>query len=120
MAKRIMSAQRTLQKLKSQGLTCAVAEKWNPHVGPHGIRQDLFGFIDIIAICTDPPEGIIAVQSCTTQFAEHKAKILGNSNAVLWLQAGGRIQLWGWRKLKEGGRLRWQPRVEEITLESFM
>jgi hypothetical protein len=33
--------QRTMRHLREQGAKCAVVEKWNQHVGPFGIRQDL-------------------------------------------------------------------------------
>ena len=31
--------QRTIRELKNNGRVCAIVEKWNPHAGPHGIRQ---------------------------------------------------------------------------------
>jgi hypothetical protein len=42
--------------------------------------------------------------------------------AILWLECGGRIQVYGWRKLlkKRGGKQKiWVPRIKEITLEDF-
>ncbi len=113
---RTSPTQRTIKALKAQGMQCGIVERFNPHVGPHGIRQDLFGFVDMIAVS---PEGIIGVQCCAgSGHAAHKQKILANAVAPEWIKAGGRIQIWSWskKKLKRGGKaMRWQSRVEELT-----
>lgn len=112
--------QRTIRALKQDGAHCGVVERFNRFVGPHGIRQDLFGFVDLIALSAD---GIIGVQCCAgSGHAAHKQKIMENEIAPEWLKSGGRIQIWSWskKKLKRGGKaLRWQPRVEEITESEF-
>ena len=113
--------QRTIKALRDQGMTCGIVEKFNPHVGPHGIRQDLFGFIDIIALDV---EQIVAIQSCGQSFSEHLKKIVNECGEVAeqWIASGGRIELWGWRKvkLKRGGKaMRWKPRVKVITQETL-
>jgi len=120
---RISYTSKTLQYLKNQGVLVGVVERWNQYVGVHGIRQDLFGFIDIIAAY--PGRGIVAVQ-CTgpNGHSQHKKKILDEctDNAIEWLKSGGEIELWSWRKLltKRGGKQRrWQPRIEQITLKEF-
>jgi len=111
--------QRTLRELKDHGRTCGIVEKFNPHVGKFGIRQDLFGFIDIIALDTD--RGIIGIQSCGQSFSAHLKKIVEerNQEAYEWIRCGGKVELWGWRKLKlkRGGKaMRWKPRIKEITI----
>ena len=53
--------QRTIRALRDQGLVCGIVERFNPHVGPHGIRQDLFGCLDIIAL---DPEQLTKSASC--------------------------------------------------------
>lgn len=119
MPKSLSSAQRTLRHLRNQGCVCAIAEKWNQFVGEHGIRQDMFGFIDIIALY---PDRICAVQCCTSSRAAHWEKIVGNENAGAWLESGGTIELWTWRKVKKvrGGKaMIWQPRMETITKEVY-
>lgn len=114
--------QRTLRELRGQGRVCGIVERFNSHVGPHGIRIDLFGCIDIIAL--DPQRGIIGVQSCGSSFSAHRRKITEEKNqeAYEWLRCGGKLELWGWRKLKvkRGGKAeRWVPRVMEITIEDL-
>jgi len=123
MAKGLSPTQRTLRELRNQGRICGIVERFNQYVGPHGIRQDLFGFIDLIALC--PERGIIGVQCCgQTGHKSHLVKITEErtEEALAWLECGGKIELWSWRKvkLKRGGKaLRWQPRIEEITREHF-
>ena len=122
MAKRISYTQKTLRELRKRGYTCAIAEKWNAFAGPHGVRIDLFGFIDIVAL--DRQRRItIGIQSTgPSGHAEHKRKILACDNALEWLECRNVIELWSWRKLlkKKGGKQRiWVARVEEITEEMW-
>jgi hypothetical protein len=115
--------QRTMRELKNQGRVCGIVERYNAFVGPHGIRQDLFGIIDIIAL--DPERGVVGVQSCGQAFAAHERKILEEcaQASIDWLSTPGTVlELWGWRKLKlnRGGKaMRWTPRVREFTLADF-
>jgi len=113
-----------MRTLREQGIVCAVAEKWNPYGGPYGVRQDLFGFIDLVAL--DPARGITAIQVCSgSSLAAHRRKLLDSdcSEAVrLWLRCGGFVELWAWRKVKlrRGGKaMIWQPKIEDITLDHF-
>lgn len=88
--------QRTLRALRDQGMVCAIVEKFNPYVGPHGIRQDLFGCIDVLAL--DPERGVIGIQSCGQSFSEHKHKLLEERTQEVsdWLSTPGtELELWG-------------------------
>ena len=110
--------QRTLKAMREQGRLCGIVERFNSHVGAFGIRQDLFGFIDIIAI--DPRFGIIAIQSCGQDFAGHARKLTEERNEAVfeWLKHA-RCELWGWRKVKlnRGGKaVRWKPRIADVEL----
>lgn len=110
--------QRTLRAMREQGRLCGIVERFNAHVGPYGIRQDLFGFIDIIAI--DPVHGIVAVQSCGQSFGDHVKKLKEERNeAVFEWCKHAHCELWGWRKVKlhRGGKvMRWAPRIADITI----
>lgn len=116
--------QRTMDGQRKLGRVTAIAEKWNPYArrpdGGKGIRQDLFGFIDIVAL---DGKDIIAVQSCGDSHSAHKKKILGQrrKQSELWLQSGGKIELWSWKKKAGKGfnRDTWTSRVEEITLDMY-
>lgn len=115
--------QRTMRHLRERGNICAVVEKWNQHAGPFGIRQDLFGIVDILVL--DPERGFIGVQACGTDYAKHLRKLTEECSqaCIDWLSTpGGKLEIWSWRKVKlaRGGKaMRWQPRIREITMEDF-
>ena len=68
-----------------------------PGVPGGGHRVDLFGFADILAFNRLE---IILIQSCGSDFLPHLKKIKENEIAKEWLACGYRIELIGWRKLK--------------------
>lgn len=117
----LSNTQRTLRALRARGLVAAIVERWNQYAGPHGIRQDLFGIIDVLAL--DPKRGVIGIQSCGSAFSEHFRKLTTEKAQETsdWLSTPGTsLELWGWRKvkLKRGGKAeRWTPRVVQITLD---
>lgn len=117
----LSNTQRTLRALRARGLVAAIVERWNQYAGPHGIRQDLFGIIDVLAL--DPERGVIGIQSCGSAFSEHFRKLTTEKAQETsdWLSTPGTsLELWGWRKvkLKRGGKAeRWTPRVVQITLD---
>lgn len=115
--------QRTLSAMREQGRICGIVEKFQQFGGSFGVRQDLFGFIDIIAI--DPLEGIVAIQSCGQSFSQHVSKLTDERSEpmVAWLKHAP-LELWGWRKVKnrlKGGGYgkghRWRPRVADFSLD---
>lgn len=116
--------QRTLQALRRRGLPAAVVEKWNQYAGPHGIRQDLFGIIDVIAL--DHTRGVIGVQACAgSGYQAHLRKLLeahAQETRDWLLTPGCTLELWAWRKVKKtrGGKaMLWEPRVRLVTLQDF-
>lgn len=117
----LSNTQRTLRALRARGLVAAIVEKRNAYAGPHGLTQDLFGIIDVLAL--DPERGVIGVQSCGTAFNQHLQKLIVEKAQETsdWLSTPGTsLELWGWRKvkLKRGGKAeRWTPRVVQITLD---
>lgn len=122
--KGLSPTQRSLALLRQRGCLAAVVERWNQYAGPHGVRQDLFGFIDVLAV--EPGEnGCLGVQCCASSgMAAHRTKITEEQveEATAWLVAGNRIELHGWRKVKvtrSGKAMRWTPRVESVTLENL-
>lgn len=89
--------QRTLKKLRDAGYTCAITEHWNPFARQ---RQDLFGFIDILAI---KGKDILGIQTTTaTNLSTRVKKIIKHKNYPLLKNAGIKICVHGWRKLKTG------------------
>lgn len=115
--------QRTIRELRNQGRVCAIVEKFNQHVGPHGIRQDLFGIIDVLAL--DPERGVVGVQCCGNSFSAHYRKLTEErwQECMDWLKTPGTVlELWAWRKIKvkRGGKAeRWTPRIKEFTVHDF-
>jgi len=106
--------ERTLKALRKIGYICQVVERWNAFARK---RVDLFNFIDIIAIKDDKIVGI----QCTSyaNHASRKKKILDNEIAPTWIEAGGEIQVWSWKKRIVKKRPKWEPRVEIITEQMF-
>jgi hypothetical protein len=97
--------QRSLKHWREQGYLCAVVEHWNPHVR---IRQDLYGFIDVLAI---KGEDIIGVQACVGgDVSKRIAKITEHANYAQVI-AAMRIVVHGWRKNAAG---RWVLREVEL------
>lgn len=94
-----------------------VVERWNQWAG---IRNDLFGFIDILVCSKDVTLGIQATSS-----SNHNArvtKILTHPYAAKWLACPWReIEVWSWgkRKVKRGGKaFRYVLRRSKIVLNS--
>ena len=118
--------QRTMRALRDMGRRCAIVERWNSYAkrggdGPPGIRQDLFGIIDVLAL--DPERGVVGIQCCGgSGFQAHVKKLTEDhaQETIDWLSTPGTVlELWAWRKvkLKRGGRaLVWRPRVVEVRL----
>jgi hypothetical protein len=122
--KGLSPTQRTLAYLKDNGLIAGIVERWipNPRLPGGGIRSDLFGFIDIIAI--SKADGITGIQSCGSDFSGHYRKITEEraEEVTAWLEAGAKLQLIGWRKLKAkrgGKQMVWTPRIVQINLEDL-
>ena len=104
--------QRSLKFLRDSGWTVAIVEKWNQWAK---IRQDLFGFADLVSIKAG--EGIVAVQVTTkSNMSARVKKILSEPRALVWVQAGGKIEVHGWAKQGERGkRKKWELTKTEVT-----
>lgn len=98
---------RSLALLREQGYLVAVVEKYNPHAR---IRQDLFGFIDIIAVRDGET---LAVQATSgSNVSARVAKIAASDTAPMVRKAGWRVEVWGWRKNAAG---KYVLRVEDVS-----
>ncbi len=105
--------QRSLAELKKRGYLPYIVERWNPFAH---IRQDLYGFIDLVAIKGDSP-GVLAVQTTSgSNVSARIQKIHESAAAKIWLAAGNRIVVHGWRKVgSKGKRKLWELR--EVPIE---
>lgn len=84
----------TLRKLREDGWPLVeVVEHWNPHAR---VRQDLFGFVDVIAVRRDET---LAVQTTTAgNVSARVRKIADHPNVGAVREAGWRIVVHGWAK----------------------
>lgn len=83
----------TLRKLRDDGWTVEVVEKWNPHAR---IRQDLYGFVDVLAV---GPDGTLAIQATSaSNVAARVRKIADHANIAAVREAGWQVRVWGWAK----------------------
>lgn len=103
----------SVDELRKRGYTAEVVERYNAHTRR---RHDLFGFIDILAI--HPEHGFLAIQATSGQHgASHVHKIMDPDRAKTdkeraaaekrvaaaetWLAAGGKLEIWAWRRVQE-------------------
>ena len=85
--------QLTLERLRADGYQAAVVEHWNPHAR---IRQDLFGFVDVLAVRGTET---LAVQATSVDHVAHRVTKIGDSPLVAAVRdAGLSIHVWGWAK----------------------
>lgn len=117
MAKGKSLMQRTLAVLKERGALYQKTETYN--VFAHK-RQDLFGFIDVLAVYPDSCR-LVGIQVCDSgSRLEHIEKIRNCESFRQWLTVG-KIEVWSWsKKLQrnaEGKRTKkavWELNVQEV------
>lgn len=111
---------RSLKLLRERGYLTAIVEKWVQNRGPGGepakggIRIDLYGYIDLLAIRGEVTLGVQTTSG--SGVSARIKKILEHENLTPWLDGGTRtLEVHGWRKLvkKVNGRT-WVPRVIRI------
>jgi hypothetical protein len=121
-----LATQRSLKHLRKNGWQCAIVEKWLPPRGKmkFGIRQDVWGFGDILAC--NPEEvlkgedcGIMLVQTFPlARWKDHWEKLLAIPELKVWQEAGGRVVMHGWAfKPKDGirgAKKVWTLREEQL------
>ena len=87
--------QRTLTYLRRAGFLVAVVESWVPHAN---VRRDLWSFADVLAV--HPRDSLFMLVQVTTagHVAQWLAKAKGCPELAVWLRAGGRFEVHGWRQ----------------------
>lgn len=92
----------------------AVVEKFNHFIK---VRQDLYGFIDILAVHPDKKE-VLGIQTCTDtggQLSKHKMKCEKLDNLDIWLKSGCKFEIWAWaKKGKSKKRKLWTLRTVKL------
>jgi hypothetical protein len=113
---------RTLAKLRKEGWTAQVVERFNPY---SKTRVDLGGGIDIVAwkSCGDAwATGIMGVQACAgASHAARRDKLLALPSMHEWVLAGGLLEVWSWAKQgAHGKRKLWMLRRERLRVLDFV
>lgn len=102
--------ERTLKALRDDGWTAAVVEKWNPHAR---VRNDLFGFIDVLALRGGE---VLAVQATSRDNVSARINKIASEELDALVRevrdAGWRIEVWGWGKMASG---RWECRRVNVS-----
>ena len=99
--------QRSLAKLRADGYLVAIVEHWNQYAK---IRQDLYGFIDLLAIRRGEVLGVQATSR--SNVSSRVAKITDHPNVAAVREAGIRIEVHGWGKMASG---KWECRVVDVS-----
>jgi ketopantoate reductase len=96
-------------------------ERWNPYAK---IRQDLFGFADILYILG--PDTVFLQVANGTDHQKRIRKILAEPRARTILEAGNLIEVWTYSKRskigKDGKKTKvkeWRARKQAVTLEDM-
>ncbi len=112
--------QRSMEYLRDRGHTVQVVEKWVSiaTMPGGGIRRDLFGCIDVVAMVDGKIVGIQC--GATSGHSGHKKKCMAEPRLIEWLQCGARFLIMSWEKQGPKGKAkRWKLREEELTLQDF-
>jgi len=136
---------RTLKHLRDDGWLAGVVEYWQPSFasrsvvdaataavpnarkireavanyrkfGP-GKRQDLFDFVDIVAVGLGRPRFVQCTSASGLSARVDKIVIDCQESAIACLKSRVRIEVWGWRKYaKAENRKYWRPKIKLVTL----
>jgi hypothetical protein len=94
---------RTLDSMRKSGYTCQVVEVWNPHAG---VKNDLFGFIDVLCVKENEIIGIQVTSKSNMQ--ARVEKILKHKNFIPVKKSGIKIVLHGWFL----GEKKWELKIK--------
>lgn len=108
---------RSLAHLRKAGALAAVVEKYNPHAK---VRQDLFGFCDVIAVEPGQP-GVLLVQACMVgDQSKRLAKVRTEPRVRPCLDAQNRVAVFAWAKRgARGKRKLWTLTVTPVRTDDL-
>lgn len=76
----------------------------------------MFGLFDLVTI---QPGEIVGIQSTGhTNRSKHIAAMMENENLGPWIEAGGKVEIWTWKKGMVGKQVRWACRKEQIAFRT--
>jgi hypothetical protein len=110
----VSPTQRSNALYRKHGYQCGIVEKFNSNIGPHGIRQDLWGAVDIVAVA----EGhTVGVQACAASgHGSHVTKLAAEPRMFAMFDAGWDVVVLSWKKPGPNNR-RWSWRHTLMTPE---
>ena len=101
----VSPTQLSLRKLREDGYLAFVVERWNPFAR---LRQDMWGF-DLVACRRDE---IVLVQATSATNVSARVRKIGDMESTPRLrEAGFRMLVWGWKKVKN----RWQVVERDVS-----
>jgi hypothetical protein len=101
----------TLKFFRDQGWLADVTERW---IAQAGIRKDLFGIIDLIAIKAG--EAVIGLQATSlSNVPARVAKAKASGPLAIWLKTGARFQVIGWTRRGK----KWSPKIVELLADQI-
>ena len=104
---KISPTQLSLAQLRADGWFCWITEHWNSYAR---IRQDLWGFVDIIAL---KPNQILGVQTTTaSNMSARVKKIADHENVGAVRDAGWTIHVHGWH---QDEKKKWHCKVKDVS-----
>jgi hypothetical protein len=112
--------QRSLAKLRAEGYSACVVEKWVPN-SPAGfkgplITRDAWNFGDILAVKVGIAGATLVQTTSGSNVSARIAKIRSIAEAGIWLAAGNSIVAHGWRKVGPRGKRKvWECREVPVT-----
>lgn len=98
---------RSLKKLRDDGYLAQVVEHWNHYAR---VRNDLFGFGDILAV--REAEVLMVQATSRSNVSARVTKIAEHENTARVRMAGIRIEVWGWGRMASG---RYECRVVDCS-----
>lgn len=116
---------RALDHCRKHSMQAAIVERWIPQTNR---RKDVFGFGDILAL--DGLPGSLLIQVTSTSGMSARVKKISDEcrvEALAWVEAGNRIEVWGFAKRvhrnKDGTKSklkRWALRVVPIDRDGLV
>ena len=105
---KISPTQLSLAQLRADGWFCWITEHWNSYAR---IRQDLWGFVDIIAL---KPNQILGVQTTTaSNMSARIKKIADHENVGKVRESGVMLHVHGWHM--DAKTKKWHCKVKDVS-----
>jgi hypothetical protein len=100
---------RSLELMRGRGFLCAITEHWNHFAN---IRQDLFGFGDILCVSKTNCATVILQTTSASNVSARCKKIRESEELSILKHAGWKIIVHGWRKSAKTKK--WECREVEL------